>query len=203
MQGSYYDPRALLAEDAVVPCTFNFAVAKLGQALEPSCASDYLPSHSRVDLPVWLATSLTNRNITNLRTPKVYNERAQRKAAAGAACINLKPAPYFYDVGMQYNTIMKSGELASFLRQTFQERYKELLSSSLMVPDGPQLQETLVKLNDEEKRLFEAGREGAFQQETWWNNKGRGAMTNHHQKRLVSKRKRPTDAAADKENRTL
>lgn len=54
-----------------------------------------------------------------------------------------------------YTTVvcsMKSGELASFLRQTFQERYKELLSSSLMVPDGPQLQETLVKLNDEEKR---------------------------------------------------
>ena len=67
-------------------------------------------------------------------------------------------------------------ELARFLRHTFAERYQGLLSGSLRALDGAALQHALGKLNEEERRLYQAGRVGAARQEQWWAAGGRAAM---------------------------
>lgn len=46
---------------------------------------------------------------------------------------------------------MSDALLAAFLRKTFSQRSKELLSGSLKAPDGAALQRVLCKLNEEEK----------------------------------------------------
>eukprot|EP00878_Enallax_costatus_P028853 GHUV01031203.1.p1 GENE.GHUV01031203.1~~GHUV01031203.1.p1 ORF type:complete len:112 (+),score=31.75 GHUV01031203.1:305-640(+) len=83
--------------------------------------------------------------------PVVYGEWMQRRVDAGAACISLKQYPYFYHVGMQCASLMSDLSLAAFLRKTFSQRCKDLLSGSLKAPDGAALQRVLGKLNEEEK----------------------------------------------------
>ncbi|KAI8469085.1 MAG: hypothetical protein J3K34DRAFT_425027 [Monoraphidium minutum] len=209
----YFDPHALLAEDTLIPTTFRYAVRTLGTALDPTCPSNDLPADHQMDLPLWLVQPLQERNIVDSLLPSAYSERNRRRADAGASCVNLKGAPHFYRVGLACSGMADAEggqELAQFLRQTFAERYQGMLSGSLRALDGAALQHTLGKLNEEELRLYQAGRVGAARQEQWWAAGGRTAMMmaplrQQQQQRgggggaAAGKRQR-TEAAGDKEN---
>eukprot|EP00878_Enallax_costatus_P022759 GHUV01024166.1.p1 GENE.GHUV01024166.1~~GHUV01024166.1.p1 ORF type:complete len:144 (+),score=39.25 GHUV01024166.1:943-1374(+) len=138
--------------------------------------------------------------------PVVYGEWMQRRVDAGAACISLKQYPYFYHVGMQCASLMSDLSLAAFLRKTFSQRCKDLLSGSLKAPDGAALQRVLGKLNEEEKALYEIGRQGAAKQEQWWAAGGHTplllSVNNTASKSMagMKRRRMATEAAGDKEN---
>lgn len=202
---SYFDPIALLAEDALVPCEFNHAIKSLGRLLDPTNSSSDLRKDTRVDLPLWLAKALTTRRFTSMETPPVYGEWMQRRVDAGAACISLKQHPYFYSVGMQCAEQMGDASLAAFLRKTFSERSQQLLSGSLKAPDGAALQRVISKLDQEEKTLYEAGRLGAAAQEQWWAAGGHTALLMSSVAAKsgavgAKRRRQRTEAAGDKEN---
>lgn len=201
----YFDPIALLAEDALVPCEFNHPISSLGRLLDPTSSSNDLRKDTRVDLPLWLAKALTQRHFTTLETPPVYGEWMQRRVDAGAACISLKKHPYFYTVGMQCAELMGDASLAAFLRKTFSERSQQLLSGSLKAPDGAALQRVISKLDEEEKALYEAGRLGAAAQEKWWADGGQidvlmSAAAAKAGAVGVKRRRQQMEAAVDKEN---
>ncbi|KAF8061067.1 dihydrolipoyllysine-residue succinyltransferase component of 2-oxoglutarate dehydrogenase complex 2 [Scenedesmus sp. PABB004] len=205
MGAAYFDPVALLAEDALVPCEFPFGVKSLGRVLDPTSSAADLRKETRAELPLWLAQALLDRGMVSIQAPAVYGEWMQRRVDAGAACISLKQHPAFYHVGSQCAELTHDAGLAGFLRKTFSQRSQELLAGSLRAPDGAALQRVLGKLNEEEKALYEAGRQGAALQEQWWAagghtarllraTAGRGGVCG------VKRRRTPAEAAADKEN---
>ncbi|WIA43870.1 hypothetical protein OEZ86_010283 [Tetradesmus obliquus] len=202
----YFDPISLLSEDAMVPCEFQHAVRHLGRVLEPTSTSEDLRKDTRAELPLWLAKSLTERGITRMDAPAVYGEWMQRQVDAGANTVSLKQTPYFYTVGMQCAATMGDSSVAGFLRKAFAERSAKLLTGSLKAPDGAALAAVTSKLNEEEKTLYEAGRQGAAAQEQWWAAGGHTALllnSNAANKAGVcgvKRRRTTTEAAGDKEN---
>jgi len=144
----------------------------------PSCkpkTNKQLPRDSRVDLPLWLAKPLAERHIAGVALPGAYGERMRRRAAAGAECVDLRPHPHYYSAGLRLAPLVGDALVAAYLRQTFAERYRALLADSLRAPDGGALHEATKRLNEEERALFSAGREGAAAQEAWWARGGRRA----------------------------
>jgi hypothetical protein len=142
---------------------------------KPTPKTKQLPRDSRVDLPLWLAKPLAERHIAAVSLPPAYGERMRRRAAAGAECVDLRPHPNFYGAGLRIAPLVGDALVAAYLRQTFAERYRALLADSLRAPDGGALHEATKRLNEEERKLFGAGREGAAAQEAWWARGGRRA----------------------------
>ena len=70
----YLDIDVILSEDERLPCKFLADVAYLGH-LDPSNAEDYLPAETKVELPLWLAQSLSEKNMVQLELPKHFGSR--------------------------------------------------------------------------------------------------------------------------------
>lgn len=79
--------------------------------------------------------------------------RFQKKVSAGADCLSLRAkAPFFYTAGLLMNEILRDPELANFLMETFQVRYRELLSKCLCLGSGQEVLQLQSKMCAEETR---------------------------------------------------
>ncbi len=84
------DPLELLAQDALVPVTFNAGGTALGPSMDPSSGTRDLQPGTQVSVPLWMVRTLAERRMVNVRLPPVYSERYRRKLNAGAECVSLK-----------------------------------------------------------------------------------------------------------------
>jgi hypothetical protein len=83
-------------------------------------------------------------------------------------CLSLRNrAPYFYEVGIKSNALLKSVNLSSFLLQSFRVRYMELISKGLNTMTGEEVLELCCKLSTEEQQLFDGGRQSILMTERW------------------------------------
>ena len=87
---SYYDVRAILAEEERVPVRFNTGVAGLGRQLNPSASDEDLAEGSSVELPLWLVPHLATRNMLRVKLRKCFGERTRRELEAGAGKVALR-----------------------------------------------------------------------------------------------------------------
>lgn len=106
--------------------------AHLGH-LHPTVTEEYLPKDTELELPLWLAQSLREKNMVELQLPKHYRTKMRDAITAGAASVDLREYSfYFYDVGIRLSRLLRDEDLLRTLRRAFcGERFRDLLVHSL------------------------------------------------------------------------
>ena len=122
----------ILSEDERIPCKFLVEGKNLGHLDNPNMEND-LADGARVELPLWLAKSLSELKMVELELPKHYGSKMRDAIMAGAAPINLKDfSHYYFDVGLQLSKIKQDLDLQRSLRAAFSgDRFRNLLLFTL------------------------------------------------------------------------
>lgn len=134
--GSYFDPHAALAETVAVPVQFGEAgVRGLGRLLTPGSGErDVAPRCAGASLPLWLASSLLERNMAHLRAlPPEYADGACRALAADASAACLR-GTYFYASAAAVSALPRAPDLGPIVQHALRTRYAPLLTRCLDEP---------------------------------------------------------------------
>lgn len=134
--GSYFDPHTALAETVAVPVQFgDSGVRGLGRLLTPGSGErDVPPRCGGASLPLWLASSLLERNMAHLRAlPPEYADGACRALAADASAACLR-GTYFYASAAAVSALPRAPDLGPIVQHALRTRYAPLLSRCLDEP---------------------------------------------------------------------
>lgn len=125
---SYLDIDTILCDEERLPCHFLLEASDLG-FLDSTIESPDLPEGSRVELPMWMALVLSDKQMASLELPKHFERKMRDEILAGAANINLKEYSfYFFEVGSRLATQLDSRDLKEIMFKAFSgERYRELM----------------------------------------------------------------------------
>ncbi|KAI5079260.1 hypothetical protein GOP47_0004739 [Adiantum capillus-veneris] len=163
---SYYDLEDLLAEEEPVSVLFRVAADGVG-ILDPSSEDNNVEQGAKVDLPLWLAQDLFQRQAAFINLPSYFNQRVRKEMQADPGCVDIRSrCPYFYGVGCKLVPLTNDATLGSFLLYTLRGRYKDILckSHSAAVSSTPKVMQILSR---EETILFQAGRESMTAFKKW------------------------------------
>ncbi|XP_024365108.1 uncharacterized protein [Physcomitrium patens] len=128
---------------------------------------DEVARGSVVDLPLWLAQDLVQRQILHIKLPSCFNARVRKEVQADPACVDLhSKCPFYYEMGCKLVELSVDPTLGPFLLTTLQGRYKDLLCKALTATLSGNLK-FLPHLTEEETRLFEAGRDSVKAFKKW------------------------------------
>ncbi|CAK1552955.1 unnamed protein product [Leptosia nina] len=133
MANNYLSISDILVSNEKVPCRFLHDLPKLG-FLDPSCTEEDLKAGTSVEIPLWLAESLSSRRppLVAVDLPKVYKETYREIFNADACTVDLhKLAQYFFELGCYVAKYDIKGEVATTLVNTFRQRFKMILSASV------------------------------------------------------------------------
>ena len=101
----YWNLDDILAEEELTPCTFKFEAKGLGyleqlnhlsttattaQRKNAVLQEKDLPAGSKVDVPLWLAVSLAQRELVDLRFPKFMNKSYFGQLKAGSEVVTMR-----------------------------------------------------------------------------------------------------------------
>ena len=134
--GSYFDPHACLAETVAVPVQFgDSGVRGLGRLLTPGSGERDVPARcGGASLPLWLASSLLERNMAHLRAlPPEYSDGACRALAADASAACLR-GTYFYASAAAVSALPRAPDLGPIVQHALRARYAPLLARCLDEP---------------------------------------------------------------------
>jgi len=79
---AYWDINKILVEEERVPCLFTVDAQDLGHLDSKSRPKD-LPAGSKVDLPLWMAQGLAEKNMVELQVPRHFGSRMRDEIMAG------------------------------------------------------------------------------------------------------------------------
>eukprot|EP01039_Chlorochromonas_danica_P003972 gene3973-4346_t len=163
----YLDIDTLLCEEERIPCVFRLEVPGLG-FLDPNNDSSTLPAGARVELPLWMARTLTEKRMVTMELPKHFDRKMRDNIAAGALSLNLKEySNYYYEVGMQIANTMKDMDLKDTLRIAFTgDRYREVMVHALTSTEQD-TGELLNILTSKEGDLYAAGVRSSEEMTRW------------------------------------
>jgi GINS complex subunit 3 len=128
----FLDIDEILSEEERLPCIFSVDASGLG-GLDPAIESHDLPAHSKVDLPLWLAHTLTDKNMVEIELPRHYGSRIREDIMAGASAVPLREYSFYYfEVGWKLSKFTRDNDLKRNLRTAFTgDRYKALMGRAL------------------------------------------------------------------------
>ena len=166
----YFSIDDILASQQRVPCMFELPVYRMG-FLNASSSSEHLQVGDKLELPIWLAKVLCSRRrqIVSVDLPKAYRETQRTILSADANVVDLyKLGPYYYSMGLKvlYFDHADREELSKSLLETFSNRFRRIMDSSqtaFMVDTTP----LTSKLDETERKLFEAGQKAVGEYERW------------------------------------
>ena len=166
----YFSIDDILASQQRVPCMFELPVYRMG-FLNASSSSEHLQVGDKLELPIWLAKVLCSRRrqIVSVDLPKAYRETQRTILSADANVVDLyKLGPYYYSMGLKvlYFDHAEREELSKSLLETFSNRFRRIMDSSqnaFMVDTTP----LTSKLDETERKLFEAGQKAVGEYERW------------------------------------
>lgn len=129
---SYLDIDEILSEEERIPCIFTIDASGLGYLDSTNNFTD-LPAHSKVELPLWLATTLTEKNMVDIELPKHYGSRIREDIMAGASAVPLREYSFYYfEVGWKISRLLRDTDLRKTLRIAFTgDRYKSLMARAM------------------------------------------------------------------------
>lgn len=125
----YLDISTILSEEERVPCIFQSEAKNLA-FLDPTIVNEpNLPKHSRIELPLWLGTSLSSKGIVNIEIPKHFGPMMRNELYADAKHVNLREFSYhFLQAGLKLCNVTKDDDLYRCLRVAFTgSRYNDIL----------------------------------------------------------------------------
>jgi GINS complex subunit 3 len=146
---------------------------KLG-FLDPSADCEDITKDTKLELPFWLAKDLYSEGLVDILVPKGYNQTFREILEADANCVNLhKLGPNYYRFGqhLSHMSIDESEDIAKSLVETFHQRYHRLVNYALNATNDT-INEVLSfnsQLDNEEKDLFNIGKQSSDQMKNWEN----------------------------------
>lgn len=162
---SFLDIDQILAEEERLTCEFSVDAKDLGM-LDPSIGTSDLPAHSKVDLPLWLAQTLAEKNMVEITIPKDFGANRRDEIMAGPSAMQFPN--YFFDVGLKLCRITRDGDLQRTLRIAFSsDRYRTLMMRSLSGGHDDDHTEYLQQLTSIEGQLFHAGHKASLDLAQW------------------------------------
>lgn len=153
---TYYDITSILEESERTPVLFRRDAEKLGHLCPGAEADDtnVLPEGSLVEVPVWLAMTLREKNFVDFKLPSFYSSRIRARLRADAWVVNLRDrCVSFYDLGLRMANTMQDAELTALLQKTLALRYLNVMDSAFncVGEDVTHLTRTLTNL---ERKVF-------------------------------------------------
>lgn len=129
---SYLDIDTILSEEERIPCTFRLDAIGLGH-LDASVEGEDLPAQTRIELPLWLASVLSKKQMTDLHLPKHFERKMRDEILAGAEHINFREfSYYFYEVGCHLAKEWDNEDLKKTMQIAFAgEKFRTLMMYSL------------------------------------------------------------------------
>ncbi len=123
----------ILSEEERIPCVFEESGAQGLGFLDNTGEHESLQQGARVELPLWMALKLHDKNYVEMELPKHYQKKMRDSINAGAESINLKEySPYYFEVGMKIAESLVDTDLKNTLRIAFcSSRFQALMSRAL------------------------------------------------------------------------
>lgn len=188
----YWNLDDILAEDEHVPCTFKYAARGLGYLdhLDTNLATtgaanshkkgqldETLAANSRVDIPLWLAVALAQRELVELRNPKFMSKNYYNTLKAGSDVVSLRlMSPYVYENAIKMAENMtedKAEEAMKIYQQVFIERFTKLIiEHSNNANQTEQFSGVTKKFTNLEKEIFDLHKKQKLRFQTWKNREG-------------------------------
>uniref|UniRef100_A0A6S8AHR6 GINS subunit domain-containing protein n=1 Tax=Aureoumbra lagunensis TaxID=44058 RepID=A0A6S8AHR6_9STRA len=153
---------ALLADEETVPCILLMEGLVFGPHFSSYMKNKTiraLNEGSIVNLPLWLASKLHERNIVEIQTPKIFDKEIQKRIDSGALSVDLRNlSPYYFTVGNKIATLTKDDQLRKCLRAAMAgERYEKILDWSQNAAAHTDIDSLLEILTEEEREIFYDG----------------------------------------------
>lgn len=129
---SLLDIDQILNEEERIPCVFRSDAKGLG-FMDATLDTADLPNGTRIELPLWLVSSLSKKRMVQMELPKHFEKRMRDEISAGAANINFREySQYFFDVGIKISKETGDKDLQRILCQAFcGDRFQSLMMRSL------------------------------------------------------------------------
>ncbi len=170
---NYFEITDILSLSQKVSTIFLQSMPKLG-FLDPSADCEDITKDTKLELPFWLAKDLYSEGLVDILVPKGYNQTFREILEADANCVNLhKLGPNYYRFGqhLSHMSIDESEDIAKSLVETFHQRYHRLVNYALNATNDT-INEVLSfnsQLDNEEKDLFNIGKQSSDQMKNWEN----------------------------------
>ena len=171
---SYYDIDAILAEEERTPVVFNVDGLNLGY-LDHETTDEDITEGTKLELPFWMAESLSARKYTSVDTPKCYGHgfRSALRADPSPSVVDLRQrSPYYFQLGVKLGRFVTDDDEQGFLYDSlvhaFTGRYHDILdkSQNSRDEDTSGFQAHLTQL---ERSLFKAGHKASADFFRWKN----------------------------------
>ncbi|CAG8957993.1 hypothetical protein HYFRA_00000336, partial [Hymenoscyphus fraxineus] len=171
---SYYDIDSILTDAQKVPCTFELDVPSLGYL--DNNPGHTLKTHTRVDLPLWLAEMLavsgaSSTPLITLDLPPCLSPRVMNALKADAKSVDIRAlAQHFYGLGARILELFEEEEVCDVLMGSWRERAAEISDHAGNAGQGQRGGgggvgsdgvEFLRGLDEGERALFRAQHEGS------------------------------------------
>ncbi|XP_022207115.1 DNA replication complex GINS protein PSF3 [Nilaparvata lugens] len=188
----YFSIEEILASQEKVPCTFRRTANNLG-ILDPSAEDGIIQRGAVVEIPLWLAKTLsrTNHGLVRMQLPKIYKDVYRDSLVADASVVDLyKMSKFFYSFGKQLSDCdeANSKELRNLLTETFKNRFRQLMAWV----QNMSVEEVITeKLDTLERKLLVDGRNAQNRLNNWLSNRvetiqAADMVMNHSKKRKFS-----------------
>ncbi|KAI4382776.1 hypothetical protein MLD38_008694 [Melastoma candidum] len=163
--GSYYDIDDILSEEE--PVTVIFRKPANGVGIDPSAEKNCVEQGSKVELPLWIAHELCQRDAVSVNVPACFDEKTRLEIQADPANVDLRSrSPYFYELGCKMAPITGDRTLCYFLFFAFRSRYKEVLTKAHTAAHVA-TPKVLSRLTNEEIDLYEAAQSSVAAFKKW------------------------------------
>ena len=142
----YWNIDDILAEEELVPCSFRFEAKGLGyldqlqnmsqnmsnaQRKQVLQQEKNLPAGAKVDVPVWLAVRLAQRELVELRNPKFMSNNYYAQLKAGSEVVTMRSmSPYLFEVVVkicEYMTEEQAKEAVKLYQSVFVDRFAKMV----------------------------------------------------------------------------
>ncbi|KAK1921635.1 hypothetical protein DB88DRAFT_498687 [Papiliotrema laurentii] len=186
MEDDYYSLQSILADNHKLSCTFTMDVPGLGYLEGGSEAN--IQQNAKVELPFWLAQTLSLNEFTTFPLPPPYSSRVKSALNASAPAVKLShlvgSGGWWYRWGWRIAEVLDNApqaELLDMLLKAFTGRLPSLqdlsahhASSDRSIPEGGAGTGEAFRegMEGEERELFAIGQESARQIKAWYDADG-------------------------------
>jgi len=160
---AYYDIDDILADAELIPVVFSTDAADLGWLDEQSMDDGTLHANTRVELPLWLATSLAIKEFVNLELPRVFQHAFRAMLHADPSVVDLhQKCFYFYEFGTKLATLIADPDLGHTLCRSLNTRFADIVRRTANRKQAESLDFT-ARLAHLERQLFDSKQVGITQ----------------------------------------
>ncbi|XP_074596114.1 DNA replication complex GINS protein Psf3 [Brevipalpus obovatus] len=169
----YLDINDILSASVKATCRTLQPLYKMG-FIDCAAEDNDLPRGTKIELPLWMASSLLEMGLISMELPRGYTESYREVLDADATVVNLqKLGPNFYQTGRHLCKMypVDCKPIAESLVRTFIERVTKIMDYSTSSPSTitPEMSNFLQSLDNKEREIFELAQRSVQDFRRWEN----------------------------------